>query len=97
MTNIITNVPSNPNKHVCQVKYLNNGLKLGAPVNSMPKQAKFVAKYDNINRTELIWAIVFKDPINSTHSTKIQLVTTAAMGFPFQVPRTIKFNAGPKT
>ena len=38
--NIITDVPINPRKLVCQEKYLKAGLKLGAAAKSRPKQAK---------------------------------------------------------
>lgn len=44
ITNIIIKVPISPTSAVCHVKKLNEGLKLGAPANSNPKQAKFVAK-----------------------------------------------------
>ena len=40
MKNIITVVPINPNKLVCQEKNLNLGLKLGAAAKSKPRQAK---------------------------------------------------------
>lgn len=90
-------VPNNPIKHVCQVKYLNDGLKLGAPVNSMPRHARFVAKYDSMKRTELIWAIVLRDPINSINCTKNQLVKTATIGLPFHVPFVTNPRRDPKT
>lgn len=38
--------------------------KFGAEASSKPRQAKFVAKQDSKNKTELIWAIVFRDPMN---------------------------------
>lgn len=44
ITNIIIIVPTSPISAVCHVKKLKEGLKFGAPANSNPKQAKFVAK-----------------------------------------------------
>lgn len=44
ITNIINIVPIIPIRAVCHVKKLNEGLKLGAPANSNPKQAKLVAR-----------------------------------------------------
>lgn len=44
ITNIIITVPISPTSDVCQVKKMKDGLKFGAPADSNPKHAKFVAK-----------------------------------------------------
>lgn len=90
MMNIITSVPIRPIRHVCHVKYLNVGRKFGAPVNSMPKQAKLVAMYESKKRTELICAIKFNDPISRMTSTSVQLIKTATIGLFLYVPRVTK-------
>lgn len=70
--------------------------KLGADVSSSPRQAKFVAKYESKNKTELIWAIVFNDPINNINCTRNQEKSTAAIGFPRQTPLQTNCSIEPK-
>lgn len=70
-------------------------LKFGADASSRPRQARFVARYESRNKTELIWAMVLSEPINMISSTSTHEVSTAAIGFPRQVPFTMNCSIEP--
>jgi hypothetical protein len=70
-------------------------LKFGADASSRPRQARFVARYESRNKTELIWAMVLSEPINMISSTSTHEVSTAATGFPRHVPFTMNCSIEP--
>lgn len=72
-------------------------LKFGAEASSNPKQARLVAKYDNKNKTELIWAIVFKEPMSRMTWTNAQDKNTATSGLFRQIPLETNWSNFPET
>jgi hypothetical protein len=72
-------------------------LKFGADASSRPRHARFVARYESRNKTELICAMVLSEPINMISSTSTHEVSTAATGFPCHVPFTMNWSNKPAT